>query len=65
MYPGYGDGGVGLEGYTGYPPDTLPGPVFKVIPEISPTYGQMKAISGYFMRFSQIGSNKGPRLTSE
>ena len=26
-------------------PDTLPGPIFDHIPEISPTHGRMKAIS--------------------
>ena len=37
----------GREGYTGTQPSTLPGPIFSTFPEISPTYGQMKAISVY------------------
>ena len=47
VYPGYGTGGD-PGGYLGGlyrdPPDTLPGPIFNLIPASGPTYGQMKAI---------------------
>ena len=49
--PGYGMAGVGREGYTGYSPSTVPGPIFNIFQAISPTYGQMKAILTYLMRF--------------
>ena len=42
--PGVWEDWVGREGYTGTQPSPVPGPVFKDIPQISPTYGQMKAI---------------------
>ena len=30
VYPGYGDWVGSGRGYTGYPPDTLPGPIFSI-----------------------------------
>ena len=30
VYPGYGTGWVGREGYTGYQPSTLPDPIFNI-----------------------------------
>ena len=41
--PGVGIPGGGWEGYTGTPPDTLPGTHISHILALSPTYGQMKA----------------------
>ena len=50
--PGVGEGCTGVgswvgtwEGYIGYPPRTIPGPIFSLFPAIRPSYGQMKAIS--------------------
>ena len=42
--PGVGDEGGYGRGYTGYPPDTLPGPYLVVYWPQGPTYGQMKLI---------------------
>ena len=58
----------GWEGYTGYPPRTIPGTLIKLIPETGPTHGQMKLISVFYevsQTGSQIGSRIDLRLTSE
>ena len=44
-----------------YPGHTLPGPIFNLNLALSPTYGQMKAISRFLMRFP----NKGPERVLE
>ena len=51
VYPGWWvtgwAGRVYWEGLYRVLPGTLPGPIFRLIPEIRPSYGQMKAILVY------------------
>ena len=53
--PGVWDWGGWGRGYTGTQPSTLPDPYLVHIQPQSPTYGQMKANSGYSMRFPRMG----------
>ena len=53
--PGVWDEGGSWEGYTGVLPRHLPVPIFSLFPALRPTYGQMKAISMYSMRFPKMG----------
>ena len=47
---------MGLEGcYTGTPGPTLQDPYFSIFSLKAPTYGQMKAIPLYSMRFPRMG----------
>ena len=59
--PGVWDWGRAGRGYTGTPARTLPGPIFSLFKAKGPTYGQMKAILDYFMRFLRYG-HMGPRI---
>ena len=49
--PGVVGRGWAREGYTGYPPSTIPGSQYRLYLRYIPTYGQMKAILGQMMRF--------------
>ena len=49
--PGVWVVGGWVEGYTRYPPGTLPGPYLVIFWLKGPTHGQMKAILELFMRF--------------
>ena len=63
MYPGWvGTGWVAGEGYTGTHPDHAQDPYLVIFQVISPTHGQMKAISGFYMRFPEIGSRIDLRM---
>ena len=55
MYPGHGDRVGRWEGYTGYYPAPISGPIFNIFQEAEPTHGQMKAIPWIMMRFPKMG----------
>ena len=50
-------------GYTGYPPSTIPGPIFNIFLRLRPTHGQMKAILRFLMRFPEMGLELTLELT--
>ena len=65
VYPGYGMTVGPGEGYTGTQPGPIPGLDLVHILRYSPTHGQMKGKSDYFMRFPRMGLDMGPRMASE
>ena len=48
------------EGYTGYPPVPSQDPYLANSEAKGPTYGQMKAILRYYMRFLRYGLKRVP-----
>ena len=55
VYPGWVGTGVGWEGYTGYYPIPSQDPYLTIFSLKISTYGQMKAISRFLMRFLRYG----------
>ena len=65
VYPGYGDGRVGWEGYTGTHPATVPGSHIQSISGLKPYPRPNEGKSKVFSEVSEIGSRKGPDRVPE